>query len=303
MKKELPGIELEKIVAEIQKQFDVSSTVSHDEKLIDRHGHKRQFDVVIRGKFAGQDILGVIECKDLKKKVGNPEIDAFVTKASDINANFKIIVSRKGFSKPALEKAKHYGIQTVSLLPEENSSCGFIVGSKWQADLYRWDKIALTLEYVKEPDEEVYFSAEEVTISGKRVIDWFTNYLCKNHPTEDKEGWMVNIGVKFEKPQTVCVRENECYECDGLAFHAFRIADKKEKLVGWSGTGFYDWQNSKVSLPPKGNIKSYSVPVNFLEWEDRKNDDVSTEGFLTMKIIAHNVQFEMIEDAIDLEII
>lgn len=301
MKKEPPGIGLEKIVTEIQKQFDANSTVTHDEILVDRHGHKRQFDVVVRGKFAGQDILGVIECKDLNKKAGTPEVDAFVTKSNDINANFKILVSRKGFSTPALEKSKHYGIQTLSLLPDENLSCGFIVGNKWYADIYRWDKIALIIDWASIPEEEINFAADEVTISGKNVLAWFTNYLLKNHPAEDKEGWLVNIGVKFKTPQTVCINKDKCYECRGLAFHALRIRDKKERLVGWSGTGFYDWQTSKLSVPPKANLKSYAVPVNFLEWDDRRNDEINDGCLLVIKIIAHNVQFEKVDDVIDLD--
>jgi len=116
MDKERPGIEFEKIVTDIQQRFDLNSTVMHNQILVDRLGHKRQFDVVIKGNYAGQELLGVIECKDLKKKIGTPEVDAFNTKSSDVNANFKILVSRKGFSKTALEKASHYGIQALSLL-------------------------------------------------------------------------------------------------------------------------------------------------------------------------------------------
>lgn len=133
---ENPGIEFEKIVADIQAQVDKNAKVSHNQRLVDRHGHKRQFDVVIKGKFADQDILGVIECKDLIKKVGTPEIDAFVTKSQDIKSNFKIVVSRNGFSKPAIEEARYYGIQTLSLIPNDEVNCGFKVGIYWFADVY-----------------------------------------------------------------------------------------------------------------------------------------------------------------------
>ena len=85
MKLENPGIAFEKVVAGIQAQIDPTSSVTHNETLTDRLGHSRQFDVVIRGSFAGQQMLGVIECKDLKRRVGNPEVDAFITKANEIN--------------------------------------------------------------------------------------------------------------------------------------------------------------------------------------------------------------------------
>lgn len=58
-----------------------------NQRLVDRHGCRRQCDVIIKGNFAGQQLLGIVECKD--RKLGTPEVDAFVTKARDINANFK----------------------------------------------------------------------------------------------------------------------------------------------------------------------------------------------------------------------
>ena len=42
---ELPGIAFEKAVATIQAQIDPTSTVCHNERLFDRLGHGRQFEV------------------------------------------------------------------------------------------------------------------------------------------------------------------------------------------------------------------------------------------------------------------
>jgi len=264
MKKILPGIEFEKIVTEIQKQFDNNADVSHDEILVDRLGQKRQFDVVVRGKFAGQEILGVIECKDLKKRVGTPIVDAFVTKSQDINANFKIIVSKRGYSKPAIKKAKHYGIQTLSLLPEQESKLGFMVGTKWYADIYSWSQLAVSLKFLEPPEKPVDFKAEEVSINGKKVIDAFTNYLLEKEPFVSDEGWVFSCRAEFDNPQKVFVRNGEYYLCNAIDFAAHRAIDKRERIIGWSGTGFYDWQKSNVTLPPGANVKSYDVPMDFI---------------------------------------
>lgn len=141
MQIENPGIDFEKAVAAIQMQIDPTSQVTHNETLVDRLGHARQFDVVIRGTFAGQQMLGVIECKDLKRKVGNPEVEAFIAKAQEINANFKIFMSRTGFSKPALEKCSHYGVQALSLIADDPANRKFFVGTRWTADLTRCEDI------------------------------------------------------------------------------------------------------------------------------------------------------------------
>lgn len=145
MNKENPGISFEKVVEELQGQLDPNSKVTHNEWLIDRLGNRRQFDVVIRGKFAGQDLLGVIECKDLNKKVGTPEIDAFITKANNLNANFKIIVSKRGFTKPGIKEALDFGVQTLSLLKEDYPKFKLAIGNYWFADIYRWNNITTTL--------------------------------------------------------------------------------------------------------------------------------------------------------------
>lgn len=68
MRRERLGIEFEKIVSDIQSRIDPNATVLHNQRIVDRHGHSRQFDVEIRGKFAGQEIIGVIECKDKNRK-------------------------------------------------------------------------------------------------------------------------------------------------------------------------------------------------------------------------------------------
>lgn len=303
MKQESPGIEFEKVVTEIQARIEPNAVVLHNQRIIDRHGHSRQFDVEIRGKYAGQDILGVIECKDLSKKVGTPEVDAFVTKSQDINANFKIIVSRKGFTKPAIEKAKHYGIQTLSLIPQDEVTIGFKVGTYWFTDIYYWDKISLTLDFVVQPENTIKFDAQDVTISGKRVIDWFTNYLIENHSREVNIGWVVGVAIKFESNQTLLLGDGFEVLCKGVQFHAKRELAKKQKFVGINGTGFFDWQQSKATLPPQTNINTDKVQTNFMEWDDRLIENPDESGFLSVKLIGHSDQFGFLEDVIDLELL
>src|SRR5437868_10198208 len=166
MKAERPGISFEKAVALVQAQIDPAATVTHNEVIVDRLGHARQFDVVIRGSFAGQLVLGVIECKDLKRKVGLQEIDAFITKSQDVNANVRLFMSRRGFTRPALKKCAHYGIQPLSLLGHNTPDLKIFLGTRWEADQIRWGRIALTPRFVDEPPTPISFDAEALTIAG-----------------------------------------------------------------------------------------------------------------------------------------
>ncbi len=141
MGKDKTGKSLEKAVAKIQQMMDPNSTVTHNEFLTDKLGHSRQFDVVIRGKLGGRDILGVIEYKDWNDKVGTPEVEAFVMKSRYVNANIVLMVSPKGFTAPALALAKHEGVGTLSLLPNDPEDSGFTLGVTWYAKAWRWSQL------------------------------------------------------------------------------------------------------------------------------------------------------------------
>lgn len=138
MTKDKTGKSLEQAVGQIQQLFDPKSTITYREFITNRLGIRREFDVVIRGKFAGHFILGVVECKDWKNKVGTPEIDAFITKANDVNANLRMVVSPKGFTKPALLQAKNAGVGVFSLLPDDPIEAGFSIGLLWYGRAFSW---------------------------------------------------------------------------------------------------------------------------------------------------------------------
>jgi hypothetical protein len=296
-----PGIAFEKVAAAIQAQIDPAATVTHNEVILDRLGQHRQFDVVIRGVFAGQQMLGVIECKDLVKRVGTPEVDGFVTKAQDINANFKILMSRRGFSKPALVKCAHYGIQALSLVENDPANKKFFIGTRWEADIMRWGQISVSLHVANEPSTPVQFNAEDLTIRGKRVLDWFTNYLLDNEPEAKELGWVVNIAVEFENPQYVSICSGCEYLCTAISFMAERVCDKLERIVGISGTGFFDWNSKRATFAPNTQIVSDAVPMDFSQWKPRTDQAKEPTGFLEIRLEARPVQFEKIPDVIELD--
>jgi hypothetical protein len=297
---ERPGISFEKIVAALQARLDPAAIVSHNETLVDRLMQRRQFDVVIRGKFAGQPMLGVIECKDLAQKVGTPEVDAFHTKASDINANFKILMSRRGFTKPALDKCRHYGIRTLSLIDRDPSNQAFRLGTTWFASLSRWSQIAVTLHHVPEsPSTLLSYKAGDLVIEGKRVIDWFHNYLSELSGAEVELGWSSPIRIDFREPRVVHCSDDLTCECIGLSFSAERVCEELEYFVSIGGEGFFDWQETEIIFAPESTFRTKDVPTDFSLWSPRKSVPESTPGFIVLSIEVSDV-LDRIEDAIDL---
>lgn len=92
---------------------------------------RREFDLVIHSRAAGMPIFTVLECRDLSRPLDIRHIDGFKSKIDDVNANKGVIISRRGFSKAALKKAKRLGISTFTFdsaftNPNLLERCGYL---------------------------------------------------------------------------------------------------------------------------------------------------------------------------------
>lgn len=100
----------ERLVAAIHRAETQGAIVTWNEKI-----NGRQFDVAIRFKFGLHDYLTVIECKEYKDKVPVEKVEAFITKARDVNASKSIMVSSSGFQSGCLDVAARHGIKLLTL--------------------------------------------------------------------------------------------------------------------------------------------------------------------------------------------
>jgi len=294
------GVSFEKAVTAVQKMMDPKAKVFHNQKLKDIHGHWRQFDVVIRVQAAGRDLLGVIECKDFKRdKVGTPEVDAFVTKTRDVNADIALLASKRGFTKPALEKAKHYGIGTISLLPKDRNDAGFSVGQQWYAEIYSWSKVNLTIHFVRKKAPVIKFRADKVTWKGQKILDWFLKQLVTTCGQEQKEGWFPLQLDNFNKPRRLHIGQ-KFYLVKGLTCQALRVREQKTKWVQVSGEGFYDWKHKKLIIPPKGVIQTDPIRGDFSDWDDYVGEIPASTGPFDFRVKAFMQHFDPKQEVVDL---
>jgi|RhiMethySRZTD1v2_1073278.scaffolds.fasta_scaffold365401_1 hypothetical protein len=266
MSKDKSGKSLEKAVARIQQMLDPGSVVTHNEYIIDRLGHRRQFDVVIRGQAAGRDYLGVIEAKDWSTKVGTPEVEAFVMKARYVNANFVLMVSRMGFSEPGLRTAKHEGVGTLSLLPDDPIDAGFYVGLMCYAHRYEWGPFNFGLFRKEEGEPTGVSDIRSITLDGKPVIAWFAKQLSTTYM--DATGPEPTlIEVKFKTPMTLQIEGREADDVTRLVIIAQRIRRTKRGFVQITGDAFYDWLANGISWPIGGALQLQVTEAMVNSWE------------------------------------
>lgn len=263
-------------MAAVLELMDSEATVAHDEHITDRHGHTRQFDVVIRSEVAGYRLLGVIECKDWKRPVGTPAVEKFITKSRDVQANFCAIASRSGFSEPALERAHFAGIGTISLLPDDPERAGFAVGTQWYAKVFSWSKVEMTLHFVAQDVNLSGFDPRRVTKKGKPAIDWFHNLLVTKYRTLEEECW-IGKTVIFDKKRLFEIGDQKHF-LQGISFRGKRVCEKKTKRVAWSGDAFYDWEEEALKVPPNATLTTEPFQADFSDWEPYEGEIPPSAG-------------------------
>ncbi len=283
---------------QVQKMMDPKAEVLHNERIRDLHGNLRQFDVVIRAKAAGQDLLGVIECKDLQKKVGTPEVDAFATKARGVNANFTLLASRRGFTKPALKEAKHHGIGTISLLPKDPNDAGFSVGQQCYAQIYTWPQARLIIQIARKKQPEIKFTSDEVTWRKQKVLDWYARELVTTHLLEQKEGLHTHQ-LDFDKTRHLKIGKKS-WPAKGITFQALRVCEQRTKWVQISGDGFYDWNKKQLIVPPNGTIEFGTFQSDFSDWEEYVGEIPAPGGGPDLRIKAFLQHFDPKQEVVDL---
>lgn len=77
-------------------------------------GAKREVDIVIETVVARQPIMIGIECVDKNRRATVEWVEQMHGKHSRLPTNQLVLASRRGFARPALDKAKEFNIQTLA---------------------------------------------------------------------------------------------------------------------------------------------------------------------------------------------
>lgn len=86
-----------------------------DQKIQGKYSKvSRQIDILIEGEIAGYAIRIAVDCKCFSKKIDVKQVESFCSMVEDVDAHQGILITQKGFSKAAINRA-HYGNQKVEL--------------------------------------------------------------------------------------------------------------------------------------------------------------------------------------------
>lgn len=106
---------LERVVAGIMAITSADADVRWNEVINDR-----QFDVTMRFRIGPLAYLVLIEVKNRSRKASVADLDAFVTKARDQNANKAVFVTAAGFQSGALAVAERHGVDLFTVTFEQD---------------------------------------------------------------------------------------------------------------------------------------------------------------------------------------
>lgn len=106
----------ERIVAGIHSLASPGAEVKWNE-----HINGRQFDVVIRFSMGLLSYIVLIEAKNKSRKASASDLEAFVTKSRDQNANKMVFVTAAGFQSGAIEVARRHGVEVFVVNFNESS--------------------------------------------------------------------------------------------------------------------------------------------------------------------------------------
>lgn len=278
--------------------MDSNAQVTHNERIKDRLGHWRQFDVVIRAQVGGHDVLGVIECKDLNRRVGTPEVNAFADKARNARANLTLLISRKGFTKQVLGLAEDYGIGTFSLLKAEHEEYGFVVGATTYAEVFAWEGVFVTVHFASVERPLMPFAIEDISLRGRPILDWIVHELHSTHGKVTVVGWHT-LWLRFHVSEAVTI-SGRPYVANGVEVRAERTRSGKSKQLRWSGQALYDWKKNVLVIPNDGQLLTKGWKADFSDWDDFQGaiPPLGGKAFVDMRFTVHR-RLVLKEDGMD----
>lgn len=111
--------DFQRLIAAIEGQLAPLGAVVTESKLIKEKSSdtEREIDIAIESNVGPHRVLIAVECRDQRRRADLEWIDGLIGKYRDLPVGKIVAVSRSGFTKTAIKKAKEVNISTVTLEP------------------------------------------------------------------------------------------------------------------------------------------------------------------------------------------
>ncbi len=191
------GREFERMVTRIEQSLVPTGAIVKSPDYVKDRITKglREVDASIRFKIGAASILITIECRDRSKIDDATWIEQLATKKQNIGAALTIAVSSRGFSKPAIEKARFYGIEirtTSKLRPEDVLDWLRVQQVEVRVDEWSLEKVWIELYDVSDSAELDEQIQESFGKDRQEALIFIRN-------SDQKEFSVRNILIEWEK--------------------------------------------------------------------------------------------------------
>lgn len=232
-------------------------------------GKLREHDVVLTFKHEHHDLIIAIECKDWSKPIGVPQIEAFEAKCRDTGVNRGVIVSRNGFYKTGLKKAKHLNIGCFDI--NQAKSFDWMLAQGIHFNHRKLLHIDITVipkvDYRKKPKGFIIINSEGTEIT-KEILQ---NNVCKHFKNEQ--------GI----PKPGIYNKNVIFSGDGLFLKTKK--SKKRKEI------------KSIIARVQFEVVEELLPFEFVEYRDTgENTVLSTAAIANVDIENFKGKFVMVYD-------
>ncbi|TDB38066.1 MAG: restriction endonuclease [Actinobacteria bacterium] len=196
---------VEHIVAALFDDPDVSVASNVRLRSVRRRTSKRNgrdIDVLITGSVAGQRIYVPVECKHRRRKVGSPEIDAFIGKLLDVGlpTQHSILVSTSGFTRTGAERAREVGMRALVLTGANLDHTRERILEAVQAQVYVGCHLAKLQFQTPQPnprDEDLLFFSAEGAYRGS-MHDLLWQAWVKGTPPATCGSYVYSVSIPDE---------------------------------------------------------------------------------------------------------
>jgi len=248
------GKKYEEAVAEIHKLFSEDTEILTNQYIEDNFGIKREFDIVIKTKACNYDVMGLVECKNHNRKVDIPVVEAFAKKSESVNANFKIIFSKKGFSKNAVKLAEKYGIKPYSLVDNENKELSLKVGWLLYGKTYKFGFVSGKIDTVKDLNLQNPLQHNEPFFRKRNLYELSIKEIVKaSTDSEIPVGrYEVEATVDNSSKRFVTIRGKR-YAFKNFTYTVQVDCELRKRKLPFEAKGIFNWQTKKLELPDQKN--------------------------------------------------